>query len=214
MTTEDTIESIISVYHKPDIQISKHIVTDILTDIVKRYGRRANLLVFGAGHDTAMWINANKDGNTCVVEHDDAWFKKYASVFPENIIKHDFANITVESSLELELSDLERFPMPEKLNEQKWDVIIIDGPTGCNWDCPGRALPIYWAKSKLSHSNTIVYVDDCDRDVEDRFIELCFGENCQKRYYDGRYGTVRLAFYVQRATTYGRAYAPSRKTRR
>lgn len=197
MNSEQIIQDLLTAYYKPNTQISKHIIIDILTDIVKRYKQKGKVLIFGTGYDTDLWVNANKDGQTLFVEHDPVWFQKAAEMYPGKVVFHPFDNITVDSSMELTTADLKTFPIPAELLETKWDIVIIDGPTGCNGDCPGRALPIYWTKEHFSHTNTIVYIDDCDRDVEKRFIDECFDANTQQRYYEGRYGTIRIAFFIQ-----------------
>jgi hypothetical protein len=62
---------------------------------------------------------------------------------------------------------IDNIKIPNSLLELgPFDIILIDGPTGFNNECPGRILPIYWSKKYLSKQGTIIYIDDANRKLE------------------------------------------------
>jgi hypothetical protein len=187
-----SVSDIMESYYTPEIQLNKNIIEDILKDIIVTYKQKTNLLVFGTGNDTLLWKNANIYGHTLFVEHDFSWFEKISIDFPEDIMYHKYSNISVKSSKSMTLEDLKKFIVPFQLREYVWDIIIIDGPTGYDDSCPGRALPIYWS-TLIRHGDTIVYIDDCNREVEKLFIDLCFDKSYSKKYYGERHGTMRIS---------------------
>eukprot|EP00746_Dinoflagellata_sp_MGD_P121480 gnl/MRDRNA2_/MRDRNA2_56641_c0_seq3.p1 gnl/MRDRNA2_/MRDRNA2_56641_c0~~gnl/MRDRNA2_/MRDRNA2_56641_c0_seq3.p1 ORF type:complete len:111 (-),score=12.33 gnl/MRDRNA2_/MRDRNA2_56641_c0_seq3:276-608(-) len=59
--------------------------------------------------------------------------------------------------------------IPSELKDIKWDVILVDGPeesTHPNYPC--RCQSIY-AAHLLANENTTVFVDDCQRVVDDHY---------------------------------------------
>ncbi len=128
------------------------------------------MLVFGVGRDSVIWNTVN-EGYTLFIEHDSRWARTIAEQIPGiNILIHHYETTCepqkpIHAQPEINQSELLRHPMPEDLDRHKWDVILIDGPTGFNDTCPGRMLPIYWS-SLISDSSCDIFVDDYSRPIE------------------------------------------------
>lgn len=133
-----------------------------------------NVLIFGYGHDADYWRFCNRDGTTIFLEDDSRWIDK----LKRDIVKVDY---TCKMSDCMKLySDLKngnydglRMSIPPKMREFRWDVILVDAPTGFDNSCPGRMQSIFTAL-ELSNSNTDIFVHDCDRFVEDAFTRELF----------------------------------------
>lgn len=70
--------------------------------------------------------------------------------------------------------------LPSEVYEMKWDLIMVDAPTGYYEEAPGRMTAIYTAGMMARNredGETHVFVHDVNRVVEDKFsIEyLCDG---------------------------------------
>lgn len=60
--------------------------------------------------------------------------------------------------------------LPEEVYKQKWDVIVVDGPSGDSLEAPGRMAAIYTAAIMARSGNlTDVFVHDVNRTVEKWF---------------------------------------------
>jgi glycosyltransferase involved in cell wall biosynthesis len=155
------------------IQLSKPQIF-LIRQAIKFFGPGCNLLVFGCGHDSALWYEINLDGYTLFVENVATWADKLKQAIPEaNVALVDYKGITVASSMPPNLALVERFPVPDALKGRIWDVIVIDAPMGFQSENPGRAVSIYWA-SRVANATTHIFVDDCERQVESAYSDMCF----------------------------------------
>lgn len=171
-----------------NIQISKLVVNDIILDVDNK---NKKMLVFGLGYDSELWYNLTNK-NTFFVEDNKYYIDLNNSINKNNIIYHDYKNISVKTSLNLTLNQIKNFEIPKKLLElAPFDIILIDGPTGFNEKCPGRLLPIYWSKEYLSNDKTIIYIDDASRHLEKKCINSFFINN-NKKYFKDRLGTMKI----------------------
>ena len=59
---------------------------------------------------------------------------------------------------------------------------------------PGRLLPIYWSNKYLSKSNTIIYIDDSERELEKYFIKNYFFKKNIEYIKCGHKETVKIVF--------------------
>ncbi|XP_038709417.1 glucuronoxylan 4-O-methyltransferase 1-like [Tripterygium wilfordii] len=63
--------------------------------------------------------------------------------------------------------------LPSEVYEMKWDLIMVDAPTGYYEEAPGRMSAIYTAgmmtRNREEGAETDVFVHDVNREVEDRF---------------------------------------------
>lgn len=71
--------------------------------------------------------------------------------------------------------------LPSVVYEMRWDVIMVDAPTGYYEEAPGRMTAIYtagmMARNAGGGADTHVFVHDVNREVEDKFSRefLCEG---------------------------------------
>ncbi|MBA0734254.1 hypothetical protein Gogos_018189 [Gossypium gossypioides] len=156
-----------------------------------------NFLVFGLGHDSLMWSSLNYGGRTVFLEEDEAWIEQIRRRFPMLESYH----VTYDSKVNQaeNLMDVGRGPectaiadpkysmcqlalkgLPSEVYEMKWDLIMVDAPTGYYEDAPGRMTAIYTAGMMARNKEkgeTDVFVHDVNRVVEDKFSMafLCQG---------------------------------------
>jgi hypothetical protein len=178
-------------YYNKNIQIHKNVINDILNNCYNK-----KMLVFGLGYDTQLWYNATNK-NTYFIEHNEEYIKLNSDIDQKNIIFYPYDDISVKKSIQLLNNNaaddfLDKIDIPNKLLElAPFDIIIIDGPTGFNDDCPGRMIPMYWTKKYLSDKNTIMYIDDCNRLLEKKCINHFFIIN-KKFYFKERSGCMKV----------------------
>ena len=67
--------------------------------------------------------------------------------------------------------------MPEDTANEKWDVILVDAPSGYLTveEQPGRMASIYMAK-QLIEEGGIIFVHDCEREVEAIYTDKFLGK--------------------------------------
>ena len=139
--------------------------------------RPCNLLVFGVGRDSQLWLRANPEGECVFVEHHPKWIAFAREQVPEiNICQVEYDTRRFQWKRLLSQPDqLFLVDLPETLTTMCWDVIFVDGPQGNQFWRPGRMKSIYTA-AQLAHQSggTDVLLHDCDRRVErayaDRFL--------------------------------------------
>tara|TARA_Y100000034_G_C6884059_1_gene405632 strand:+ start:1395 stop:1973 length:579 start_codon:yes stop_codon:yes gene_type:complete len=136
-----------------------------------------NFLVFGLGEDSHLWEEINVGGRTTFLEDDAEWSKKFDQTPLEiyNVEYHtqgkDHEKIGFdEKALSIDL--------PRKVEDERWDLIFVDGPLGHNpprpYKGPGRMSSIYMA-SKLLKTGGIAIVDDFGRLIENKYAQHFFG---------------------------------------
>jgi hypothetical protein len=172
-------------YYNKNIEIDKNVIDDIYNL------KKEKALIFGLGNDSKMWYNMFKE--VYFIENLEEWINK-SDIPKENIIKYEYNNITVKSSFNINLDNLEKlFPIPDKIKEIKdIDIIIIDSPKGGCDENPGRLIPIFWTSKYLASKKTIVYIDDSNRKLEKYSIDkLC--KNFESRIlFKNRNGCMKL----------------------
>jgi len=165
----------------------------IILDIFDSYKYNKKMLVFGLGYDSQMWYNMTNK-NTFFVEHNQDYINLNKNINEDNIIFYDYQGITVKNSIKF-INDNEfykNFTIPNKLISQApFDIILIDGPTGYDDNCPGRLLPVYWSKHLLSKKGTIIYIDDSNRKLEKLSIQKFF-KNDKVNYSNLRNGCSKI----------------------
>ena len=171
-----------------NIQLSKKVIYDI---ILENENKNLKMLVFGLGYDSDLWYNITKQ-NTFFVEDNQHYIDLNKDINKNNIISYSYDGIKVRTTFTLTKQEINNFVIPQKLLDlAPFDIILIDGPKGYNEDCPGRFLPIYWSKTLLSHSNTIIYIDDATRNLEKKCINHFFTDN-YKSFFNDRLGTMKI----------------------
>lgn len=136
-----------------------------------------NVLVFGVGRDSRLWIDANAGGNTVFVEHESGWIAHAREAVP-GIVVHQVRYGTRRSQWRRLLRRHDRLFMedlPNSVLSTDWDVIFVDSPQGGSRRGPGRMKSIYTSAVLARRSTDVdVLVHDCHRVVEgtysDRFL--------------------------------------------
>lgn len=164
----------------------------LLSDTVTRRSP-CNVLVFGFAPQYLMLSAINTRGITVILEDEpEKIMIPKAEVNPNNtriysfkyhqmevknaykLLRHARANsacapkmnnLQGSSACKMQLRDL-----PQEVHNTKWDVIVVDGPRGDNFEAPGRMGSIYTAavlaRKGRSNSTTDVFVHDVHRTVE------------------------------------------------
>ncbi|XP_039059720.1 glucuronoxylan 4-O-methyltransferase 1-like [Hibiscus syriacus] len=170
-----------------------------------------NFLIFGLGHDSLMWSSLNYGGRTVFLEEDEAWIEQIRRRFPILESYH----VTYDSKVNQadNLMDVGRGPectaivdpkysmcqlalkgLPSVVHEMKWDLIMVDAPTGYHEDAPGRMNAIYTAGMMARNKDkgeTDVFVHDVNRAVEDKFSMAFLCEGYMKKQ-EGRLRHFRI----------------------
>ncbi|XP_010544116.1 PREDICTED: glucuronoxylan 4-O-methyltransferase 1 [Tarenaya hassleriana] len=148
-----------------------------------------NFLVFGLGHDSLMWSSLNYGGRTVFLEEDEAWIGQIKKRFPmlesyhvtyDSKVNQADNLMEVGKGTECTAVDDPRYSMcqlalkglPKEIYETKWDLIMVDAPTGYYDEAPGRMTAIYTAGMMARNKDegeTDVFVHDVNREVEDKF---------------------------------------------
>lgn len=175
LQTVDLEERINGIVESNPFQLSRseyRYVADLVTSRAA-----CNLLVFGVGRDSRLWIEANSGGRTVFLEDSIRWIVDVKLAVPEIDVWPVRYNTRRRQWRELLEANGERLSLglPPAVTDERWNVILVDGPTGFNDDCPGRMKSLYTA-SRLAHEagGADVVVHDCDRPVERAFCERFF----------------------------------------
>ncbi len=156
-------------FYNDKIQLDK----EVIIDVFKNIKTDTKMLVFGLGYDSKMWFNSTSS-NTFFIENKEEYIQLNKNDIPDtHIIKYDYPT-RCSTSHQLSDDKIKNFFIPEKILElAPFDIIIIDGPEGFNSRAPGRLLPCYWS-TLLSKENSLIYIDDSSRFLEDFCIKKYF----------------------------------------
>ena len=127
-----------------------------------------NLLVFGVGRDSSLWMDVNDGGRTVFVEDVREW-AEYAREHVEGISVVDVRYWTLRVMwhlLRFIPSLLYMRSLPADVLDAQWDVILVDAPRGTRWYRRGRMMSIYTASVLAKRSRGVVFVHDCHRFTE------------------------------------------------
>ncbi|GAB4857992.1 hypothetical protein Ancab_015896 [Ancistrocladus abbreviatus] len=179
-----------------------------------------NFLVFGLGHDSLMWSALNYGGRTIFLEEDEAWIEQIKHRFPMLESYHvtydskvNQADILMEEGRGPECTEvgdvrhsmchLALKGLPSLVYETKWDLIMVDAPTGYYDEAPGRMTAIYTAgmiaRGREAGGETDVFVHDVNREVEDRFSKAFLCEGYMKKQ-EGRLRHFTIPSYGDGST--------------
>lgn len=161
-----------------------------------------NFLVFGLGHDSLMWSALNHGGRTIFLEEDSAWIEQIRRRFPmleSYHVTYDTKVNEAENLMEVgrggecsavgdprySVCQLALKGLPNIVYETKWDLIMVDAPTGYYDEAPGRMTAIYtagmMARNRETGGETHVFVHDVNRVVEDKFSMAFLCQNYMKK---------------------------------
>ena len=137
---------------------------------------RCNVLVFGVGGDSSLWISANRDGRTVFIEEDETWAERARQRSP-SIKVYTYTYRTTLARLDEEINDVDaQFYdfLPPALASLQWNVILIDAPTGYVVTSPGRLQPVWFAAKHAASITTEqgrdidIFLHDANRHAEQR----------------------------------------------
>ncbi|KAG9130641.1 hypothetical protein Leryth_011886 [Lithospermum erythrorhizon] len=170
-----------------------------------------NFLVFGLGHDSLMWNVLNFGGRTIFLEEDEVWIEQIKKRFPmleSYHVKYDTKVYQADELINLatapecvsinnprfSICSLALKGLPREVYEIKWDLIMVDAPTGYYEEAPGRMTAIYTAgmiARNRDEGETDVFVHDVNRVVEDKFSNALLCEGYMKKQ-EGRLRHFRI----------------------
>ena len=148
------------------------------------------LLVFGFGNDSYFWTKLNKGGKTIFLEDDPVWFDQVKKQNPQCYgYLVDYGTQRSEWQELIGEPDKLRMDLPEEVEMEKFDCILIDGPHGWVDTDPGRMKSIFEA-SRLIETKGDIFVHDSDREVEKAYCDRYLGHGILKK------GLPRLRHYI------------------
>jgi uncharacterized protein (TIGR01627 family) len=154
------------------IQLDRYEMKAVAAAIKKKASCR--FLIFGAGNDSLFWTMLNRRGITVFLEDDQSWLRKVSQRHPGlDIIQVDYETERRQWQDLLASPESLHMQLPDRILDERWDVVLVDGPAGWKDDTPGRMKSIHMA-SRLATADGDVFVHDCERQVEqvycDRFL--------------------------------------------
>ena len=139
--------------------------------------RPCNLLVFGVGRDSALWIDLNVGGRTAFIEHEPEWIAETRRRLPAAEVvqvryrtRARWWRLYLLRPARLWMDDL-----PPAITATAWDVVFVDSPQGYRPHTPGRMKSIYSA-ARLAAPGADVLVHDTDRRIERVYADRFLGE--------------------------------------
>jgi glucuronoxylan 4-O-methyltransferase len=179
---------------RPSLELSSHLPLPFLITVMRRLNEiqlsneelrivinsvsektPCNFLVFGLGNDSLFWSKINRGGNTVFVEDNEGWFQEVLKQH-HHITAYLVDYLTQRTHWKelLESPSLLDMKLPEEIEREKWDVILVDAPAGWKDSHPGRMKSIF-ISSRLANHSSDVFVHDCHRQIEkiycDRFLK-------------------------------------------
>ena len=124
------------------IQLSSEQLKVIFTTIKRK--APCKLLVFGLGNDSVFWSKLNRGGVTIFLEDNKDWLQNVtkrskgmtAFLVNYNTRRKDWKVL-------LESPSLFNMALPNDVEKEEWDVVLVDGPAGWNDKTPGRMKSIF-----------------------------------------------------------------------
>ncbi|KAF8010537.1 hypothetical protein BT93_J1235 [Corymbia citriodora subsp. variegata] len=157
----------------------------LLSNLVKKR-RPCNLLIFGLEPQYLSLSSINAGGTTMILEDDPNKFTNYRTEIAGSthiykvqynvpakeayeLLKHARSSTCAPGTALLRLSKcrLALTGLPQEVYKTKWDLVVVDGPSGSNPEAPGRMGAIYSASILARAGNsTDVVVHDVHRTIE------------------------------------------------
>lgn len=181
-----------------EIQLS----TEQLKVICATIKRKApcKLLVFGLGNDSVFWSSFNRGGVTVFLEDNKDWFQeiiKSSKDIKAFLINYDTKRKDWKTFLED--TSLLNMTLPNDVEKEEWDVILVDAPVGRYDQNPGRMKSIFLS-SRLVKNSGDIFVHDCNREVEDIYCNKFLGKENLKMEIRAPIGFLRHYHISNRST--------------
>ncbi len=167
----------------PDgMQQSRAQVQVTLKEIGHKQQSKGNcsLLVFGVGNDSPFWEKWNAGGTTIFLEDNLKWFRLISKRYPSlkiHLVKY-WTSVKRDMAIFREASSWPKLKLdlPREVEDQEWDIILVDAPMGYDAQHPGRFQSMYTAALLKRPVGALTIVDDCQRPVEKEYSRLFFGD--------------------------------------
>lgn len=185
MVQQCNTAQIVGEKHK-DTQLSDAMmfwIADALHSAQYTNAPEADLLVFGLGNDSPTWNDINCNGRTVFVEDSEEWFHSVLtrSQGLEAYLYH--YNTTLQEAQEF-FDNPFIMEIDASVDEECFDVMLIDAPMGFDSSKPGRMAPAYYALQRArecvlqeERKNVIfVFMHDMERIGEQQIAETYFAE--------------------------------------
>jgi len=149
------------------------------------------LLVFGLGNDSVFWSVLNRSGVTVFLEDNKDWYEKITQR-SKNLTAYlvNYHTKRNEWKTLLESPSLLDMNLPNDILTQEWNVILVDAPAGWNDQSTGRMKSIFLASQLVGNSGD-VFVDDCDREVENNYSTTFLKKENLKTEIQSQTGLLR-----------------------
>lgn len=140
-------------------QLSREEINHMI-NIVKQ--KPINMLIFGTGYDSSIWVDVNK-GKTVFLEHQDRFIamgKKHS----QEVYKVEYTTHHKDYMKIINSHDKLKMNLQDNIVNEKWDVIFVDSPVG---NSHGRMQSIFTAsRLGLKNCECHIFIHDCDREIE------------------------------------------------
>ncbi len=142
------------------------------------------LLVFGCGNNSVFWERVNVEGTTVFLEDDPAWAADISSRLARSTVHLvEYSTVMSQWQALLHAPDLLELALPEEVQSQRFDVIVVDAPAGweqhlelTDREAPGRMQSIYTA-AQLVAPGGYIFVHGCDRVIEQTYATDYLGRD-------------------------------------
>jgi hypothetical protein len=140
----------------------------------------ANVLLFGCAADAPLWIRANANGHTTVLDHaaDTGACQRRLQSTTANVRLESVAYRTKQRDWQqlralgaTELSAALSMSLAAHVRHTSWCAIVVDAPEAYSDATPGRMQALF-AASELMRAGTHVLVHDWHRAAERAFAQL------------------------------------------
>jgi len=135
--------------------------------LVRQAGRTSNMLVFGLGFDSNLWLKIN-NGRVVFLENLQKWVdKQQAQVQIASRVVNYSSILWLADWMQCRPASLDAgfLGQVRDLMDVCWDVILVDSPEAWGGGRPGRMQSMY-AAHWLATDGTVIFADDVDRRIE------------------------------------------------
>lgn len=178
----DYLHVIANVEPKPILEFPQLLWIAAITNTYGSAGPQhtPQMLVWGLGHDSKIWHAANCKGRTAFVEENDDWIREVKGLYPYLEI-HQFSEYKATvGSADSFFNEPWLLDMPTPVQQECWDVVLVDAPMGYLAHQYGRMEAAYWTMQmavRCANSrgrDVVVFMHDVEREVESAVVERYF----------------------------------------
>lgn len=184
-STQDFDEVISAILECDAEQLSRNEYLYVAQLVASRGG--CNLLVFGVGNDSKLWLLANGAGKTVFLESSLFWSELIRWRHPDidiRMVRYGTKRNAWRELLDGRATDL-ALDLPKDVEDERWDVIFVDGPAAHADSSPGRMKSIYAASVLACRwPGADLAVHDCDREVERAYCDRFLGDDLLVREFE------------------------------